>query len=66
MIQADELAHPEDKLLVVEVDETRRRSPSPAAFAAYTRYMNIPLGVERMRMEPGNEKNQGIVKMIEK
>ncbi len=66
MIQADELEHPDDKLLFVEVDETRRRYPIPAAFAAYTRYMNIPLGVERMRMEPGNEKNQGIVKMIEK
>lgn len=55
MIQADELEHTEESLLFVEVEATRERYPIPAAFAAYTRYMNIQLGAERMRLE-GEEK----------
>jgi A/G-specific adenine glycosylase len=31
----------------VEVDESEKKYPIPAAFGAYTKYMNIRLGNER-------------------
>lgn len=40
-----------EKLLFVEPERTEREYPIPAAFAAYTRYMNIRLGQEKYEDE---------------
>jgi A/G-specific adenine glycosylase len=47
MIQVDSLTSSESDLLFVEVDESEKKYPIPAAFGAYTKYMNIRLGNER-------------------
>jgi A/G-specific adenine glycosylase len=47
MIQVDSLTSNEADLLFVEVDESEKKYPIPAAFGAYTKYMNIRLGNER-------------------
>lgn len=47
MIRVDTLTREESDLLFVETKETEENYPVPAAFAAYTRYMNIRLGNER-------------------
>lgn len=48
-IRVDELERSEDKsgLLFVEREETQDRYAIPAAYAAYTRYLNIKLGNEK-------------------
>lgn len=48
-IRVDELARSEDKsgLLFVEREETQNKYAIPAAYAAYTGYLNIKLGNER-------------------
>ena len=46
-IRVDELAFQENSLLFIDVKETEKNYPIPAAFLAYTRYMHIRLGNER-------------------
>lgn len=41
----------EEPLLFVEPERTEREYPIPAAFAAYTKYMNIKLGQEKYEKE---------------
>ncbi len=49
-IRVDELMQkPETELLFAEGEETEKRYPMPAAFCAYTEYLNIRLGNERFR-----------------
>ncbi len=49
VIRVDELEQREEGLLFVDVKDTEESYPIPAAFAAYTRYMQIRLGNERFR-----------------
>ena len=50
-IRVDELERSEDKsgLLFVEREETQDRYAIPAAYAAYTRYLDIKLGNEKFQ-----------------
>ncbi|MBQ4529575.1 MAG: A/G-specific adenine glycosylase [Lachnospiraceae bacterium] len=47
MVWIDELEQEDSKFLFVEVESSERDYPIPAAFSAYTKYMNIKLGNER-------------------
>lgn len=47
MIRVDELAENESDMLFVETADSEENYPIPAAFGAYTRYMNIRLGNEK-------------------
>ena len=47
VIRVDELVSPEPEFLFIDVKETEKNYPIPAAFLAYTRYMRIRLGNER-------------------
>lgn len=47
MVWIDELEQEDSNFLFVEVETSERNYPIPAAFGAYTRYMNIKLGNER-------------------
>lgn len=47
MVEVDSLTREEADLLFVEAAESEKNYPIPAAFAAYTKYMNIRLGNER-------------------
>lgn len=47
MVWIDELEEEQSNLLFVELSETERNYPIPAAFSTYTRYMNLKLGNER-------------------
>ncbi|MEG0962624.1 MAG: A/G-specific adenine glycosylase [Lachnospiraceae bacterium] len=47
MIRVDELSQDKSGMLFVEVADSQEHYPIPAAFAAYTRYMNIRLGNDR-------------------
>lgn len=47
MIRVDELAHDKSGMLFVEVKDSEENYPIPAAFSAYTKYMNIRLGNDR-------------------
>ena len=47
MIRVDELEQRDESLLFVDVKETEEKYPIPAAFLAYTKYMNIRLGNDR-------------------
>lgn len=51
MIRVDELANKEKERhsgwIFTEPGETEEKYPVPAAFAAYTEYLNIKLGKER-------------------
>ena len=47
VIRVDELSEEKGNLLFVEAMETEERYPIPAAFGAYTKYMNIRLGNEK-------------------
>lgn len=51
MIRVDELAENTSGMLFVETGETEEQYPVPAAFSAYTRYMDIRLGNERFENE---------------
>ncbi len=51
VIRVDELAENTSGMLFVEAAESEKRYPIPAAFAAYTRYMDIRLGNERFEKE---------------
>lgn len=44
VIRVDELAENDSGMLFVEAADSEERYPIPAAFAAYTKYMNIRLG----------------------
>lgn len=47
MIRVDELVHDKSGMLFVEVRDSEENYPIPAAFSAYTKYMNIRLGNDR-------------------
>lgn len=47
VIRVDELAENDSGMLFVEAADSEEHYPIPAAFAAYTEYMNIRLGNER-------------------
>lgn len=47
VIRVDELAENKSGMLFVEVKDSEERYPIPAAFGAYTKYMNIRLGNEK-------------------
>ncbi|MCI8484629.1 MAG: A/G-specific adenine glycosylase [Lachnospiraceae bacterium] len=47
VIRVDELSKSQDGLLFVETAESEERYPIPAAFGAYTKYVNLRLGNER-------------------
>lgn len=47
MVRVSELETEQSGLLFVEVEDSEKRYPIPAAFAAYTKYMNLRLGNER-------------------
>lgn len=47
MVWIDELSEENSSFLFVDLEETEKNYPIPAAFSAYTRYMNMKLGNER-------------------
>lgn len=47
VIRVDELSEGQDGLLFVETAESEERYPIPAAFSAYTKYINLRLGNDR-------------------
>lgn len=47
VVRVDELAENKSGMLFVETKDSEERYPIPAAFAAYTKYMNIRLGNEK-------------------
>lgn len=47
VVRVDELAENKSGMLFVEAKDSEERYPIPAAFAAYTKYMNIRLGNEK-------------------
>lgn len=49
MVEVDSLTREEAGLLFVEAAHSEEAYPIPAAFAAYTKYMNIRLGNERFK-----------------
>lgn len=49
VVRVDELAENESGMLFVEVRDSKERYPIPAAFAAYTKYMDIRLGNGKFR-----------------
>ena len=49
MVEVDSLTREEAGLLFVEAAHSEETYPIPAAFAAYTKYMNIRLGNERFK-----------------
>lgn len=49
VVRVDELTENESGLLFVETKDSEEHYPIPAAFAAYTKYMNIRLGNEKFR-----------------
>ena len=51
MIRVSELETEQSGLLFVEVEDSEKRYPIPAAFAKYTKYMNLRLGNERFSGE---------------
>ena len=51
-IRVEELEHTENAgFLFVEPEKTEKEYPIPAAFAAYTEYLNIRLGVKKDGLE---------------
>ncbi len=46
VVRVDELSESQNRMLFVEVAESEKRYPIPSAFGAYTKYMNIRLGME--------------------
>ena len=51
-IRVEELEHTENSgFLFVEPEKTEKEYPIPAAFAAYTEYLNIRLGVKKDGLE---------------
>lgn len=51
VVRVDELAENTSGMLFVEVKDSEERYPIPAAFAAYTQYMNLRLGNGRFEEE---------------
>ena len=51
MIRVDELTEDRSGMLFVDVKDSEENYPIPAAFSAYTKYMNIKLGNERFEEE---------------
>lgn len=51
MIRVDELTEDRSGMLFVDVKDSEENYPIPAAFGAYTKYMNIKLGNERFEEE---------------
>lgn len=49
MVWIDELEQEDSEFLFVEVETSEREYPIPAAFSAYTKYVNIKLGNESSR-----------------
>ncbi len=49
VVRVDELTENKSGMLFVEVKDSEERYPIPAAFAAYTKYMNIRLGNEKFQ-----------------
>ncbi len=47
VVRVDELAENKSDMLFVEIKESEEHYPIPAAFGAYTKYMNIRLGNEK-------------------
>lgn len=47
MVWIDELAEENSKFFFIELEESEKSYPIPAAFSAYTKYMNLKLGNER-------------------
>lgn len=50
-----EIAKDKNDLLFVEPEETRNQYPIPAAFLAYTRYMNMEIGYEEAKRQHKEE-----------
>lgn len=46
MVWIDELEEEKSNLLFVEVETSEKKYPIPAAFSAYTKYMNLKLGIQ--------------------
>ena len=51
VVRVDELVENESDMLFVEVADSEEHYPIPAAFGAYSRYMNMRLGNERFEMK---------------
>lgn len=51
VVRVDELTENKSGMLFVEISDSEERYPIPAAFAAYTKYMNIRLGNEKFERE---------------
>jgi len=49
VIRVDELIDNKKGMLFVEVSESEEQYPIPAAFSAYTKYINIRLGNEKFK-----------------
>lgn len=47
MVWIDELSEERSDFIFVELEESEKTYPIPAAFSAYTRYMNVKIGNER-------------------
>ena len=47
MVWIDELEDESSDFLFVELEETERNYPIPSAFSAYTKYMNLKLGINK-------------------
>lgn len=47
MVWIDELSEENSEFLFIELEESQKNYPIPAAFSAYTKYMNMKLGNER-------------------
>ena len=47
MVWIDELSEENSDFLFIELEESQQNYPIPAAFSAYTKYMNMKLGNER-------------------
>ena len=51
MIKVSELETEQSNLLFVEAKDSEKKYPIPAAFAKYTKYMNIRLGNDRFEKD---------------
>lgn len=49
VVWIDELAKENSNFLFIELEESEKKYPIPAAFSAYTKYMNMKLGNERFK-----------------
>ena len=50
MVWIDELEEEKSDFLFVELEDTEKNYPIPSAFSAYTKYMNLKLGVDKTQV----------------